>query len=199
MAGAIAVGALLATGSVHAAEYPDIPSEEASPQRDDTATDDKTSLDTLYSRLENAESPKRAKAIAQRIERQWLQSASPTVDLLITRAMALTREEQYDLALAILDAVVVAAPDFAEGWNRRAMVHFQKRDFRAALSDLQRVLSLEPRHFRAMQGLAVIFNEFGDKARALATYRRLLDVYPLQEEARDAVEELQTDVEGQDI
>jgi tetratricopeptide (TPR) repeat protein len=199
VAGAVVLAALLATGGVHAAEYPEIPSEESAPERDDMAADDKTSLDALYRRLENAKSAKRAKVIAQRIERQWLESGSPTTELLISRAMVLTRAEQYDPALALLDAVVVAAPDFAEAWNRRAMVHFQKRDFRAALSDLQRVLSLEPRHFRAMQGLAAIFTEFGDKARALAIYQRLLEVYPQQEEARDAVEDLQPEVEGQDI
>jgi tetratricopeptide (TPR) repeat protein len=156
-------------------------------------------LDTLYQRLEQAETPERAKAVAKSIQRVWRSSGSPTLDLLLARATSLISAEQYNLALAILDTVVISEPEFAEGWSQRAMVHFQKRDFRAALRDLRRVLSLEPKHYRAMQGVAVILNEFGQKERALQAYRRVLEVYPLKKEARDAVDELRREVEGQDI
>jgi len=156
-------------------------------------------LEALYQRLEQAETPELAKSVAQNIERLWRSSDSASIDLLLVRAMSLIRNEEYNLALAILDTVVIAAPDFAEGWSQRAMVHFQKREFRAALQDLRRVLALEPRHYRAMQGVAVILNEFGEKERALKAYRRVLDVYPLKKEARDAVNELRREVEGQDI
>jgi tetratricopeptide (TPR) repeat protein len=156
-------------------------------------------LEELYGRLEQAASERHAAMVAQRIESLWRQSGSPSIDLLLQRAMALISEEEYDLSLALLDTVVVAEPDFAEGWSQRAMAHFQQRNFRAALSDLRRVLKLEPRHFRAMQGVAVIFNEFGEKERALKAYRRVLDVYPHKKEAREAVKNLVSDVEGQDI
>jgi len=156
-------------------------------------------LDTLYQRLQQAETPQRAKSVAQQIQRIWRSSDSPSTDLLLARAMSLISSEEYSLALAILDTVVISEPEFAEGWSQRAMVHFQKRDFRAALRDLRRVLALDPKHYRAMQGVAVILNEFGEKERALKAYRRVLEVYPLKKEAREAVEELRRDVEGQDI
>jgi len=156
-------------------------------------------LTTLYQRLEEAPSERHAEIVARRIESLWRESGSASIDLLLQRAMALISAEEYDLALAILDTVVVAAPEFSEGWSQRAMAYFQKRDFRAALRDLRRVLALEPRHFRAMQGVAVIFNEFGEKQRALKAYRRVLDVYPRKKEAREAIESLEREVEGQDI
>lgn len=156
-------------------------------------------LDNLYRRLEQAASERHAAIVAQRIESLWRESGSASIDLLLQRAMALISAEEYDLALAILDTVVVAAPEFSEGWSQRAMAYFQKRDFRAALHDLRRVLSLEPRHFRAMQGVAVIFNEFGEKERALKAYRRVLDIYPHKKEAREAINNLVREVEGQDI
>ena len=156
-------------------------------------------LDTLYQRLQQAETSDRAEAVAESIRRIWRNSGSPSIDLLVARATSLIRAEEYNLALAILDTAVVSEPTFAEGWSQRAMVYFQKRDFRAALRDLRRVLALEPKHFRAMHGVAVILNEFGEKERALQAYRRALEIYPLNSEARDAVEELQREVEGQDI
>jgi len=181
-------------------EFPQAPPVE-DPSVDPQASppDHKGLLEALYQRLEQAETPELAKAVAQNIERLWRSSDSASINLLLVRAMSLIRNEEYNLALAILDTVVIAAPDFAEGWSQRAMVHFQKREFRAALQDLRRVLALEPRHYRAMQGVAVILNEFGEKERALKAYRRVLDVYPLKKEARDAVNELRREVEGQDI
>jgi tetratricopeptide (TPR) repeat protein len=166
---------------------------------EEIAPDREVLLDTLYQRLQQAETPELAQAVAQSIQRVWRSSGSPTADLLLARAMSLISAQEHTLALAILDTVVVAQPEFAEGWSQRAMVHFQRRDFGSALSDLRRVLTIEPRHFRAMQGVAVILNEFGEKERALQAYRRVLDVYPLKQEARDAVEELRREVEGQDI
>lgn len=166
---------------------------------DSIAPDREVLLETLYQRLQQAETPERAKAVAQSIERVWRASGSPSIDLLLARAMSLISAEEHNLALAILDTVVISEPGFAEGWSQRAMVHFQKRDFRAALRDLRRVLSINPNHYRAMQGVAVILNEFGEKERALNAYRRVLDVYPLKKEAREAVEELRREVEGQDI
>lgn len=163
------------------------------------APDREVLLDTLYQRLQQAETPELAQAVAQSIQRVWRSSGSPTADLLLARAMSLISAQEHTLALAILDTVVVAQPEFAEGWSQRAMVHFQRRDFGSALRDLRRVLMIEPRHFRAMQGVAVILNEFGEKERALQAYRRVLEVYPLKKEARDAVEELRREVEGQDI
>jgi tetratricopeptide (TPR) repeat protein len=204
LAAAVAVAAVCGPAGVSA--QPTNPGPSLPPGAEDgvidpesIAPDREVLLDTLYQRLEQAETPERARAIAQNIQRVWRSSGSPTVDLLLARAMSLISAEEYALSLAILDTVVISEPEFAEGWSQRAMVHFQKRDFRAALSDLRRVLALEPRHFRAMQGVAVILNEFGEKERALQAYRRVLDIYPLKKEALDAVEELRREVEGQDI
>ena len=204
LAAAVAVAAVCGPAGVSA--QPTNPGPSLPPGAEDgvidpesIAPDREVLLDTLYQRLEQAETPERARAVAQNIQRVWRSSGSPTVDLLLARAMSLISAEEDVLSLAILDTVVSSEPEFAEGWSQRAMVHFQKRDFRAALSDLRRVLALEPRHFRAMQGVAVILNEFGEKERALQAYRRVLDIYPLKKEALDAVEELRREVEGQDI
>lgn len=196
----VAVAAFAFNGMPASAFAPDDPpSEESLAEPEEGAPDKEALLDTLYQRLQQADTPERAKAVAQRIERAWRTSGSATADLLLARAMALISAEEYNLALAILDTVVVSDPDFAEGWSQRAMAHFQKRDFSAALSDLRRVLALEPKHYRAMQGVAVILNEFGEKERALQAYRRVLEIYPTKKEALEAVDELKREVEGQDI
>ena len=127
----------------------------------------------------------------------WLYSGSPTVDLLFGRAMQAVAGKNYDRALRFLDHVVEQAPDFTEGWSRRAFVHFQLNEVGLALGDLRRALALDPCHFKALDGLAQVLRDIGEKGAALAVLRRLADVHPHWAGTEKAIEELAREVEGQ--
>ena len=73
----------------------------------------------------------------------------------MTRATQATVEKKVDLARQLFDAIVDLAPDYAEGFARRAYFHYQQNDTTSALGDLRRALALEPNHFRALDGLSV--------------------------------------------
>ena len=77
-------------------------------------------LSDLYALLATADDEDSAKAIAEAIERIWLHSGSPTIDLLMERSMKAVTEKNQELALKLLDHIVELAPDFTEAWNRRA-------------------------------------------------------------------------------
>jgi tetratricopeptide (TPR) repeat protein len=156
-------------------------------------------LSDLYALLATAEDENSAKAVAEAIERVWQHSGSPTVDLLMERAMQAVGEEKLDLAIKLLDHVVALAPDFTEGWNRRAYAYFVRNDVEHALGDLRRALALDPNHFKALEGLAQIMREIGEKKAALKAYRQLLSVHPYWPGAQQAIEELERDVDGQGI
>jgi Flp pilus assembly protein TadD len=72
-------------------------------------------------------------------------------------------------------------------------------NYTEALRDLNETLQLEPRHFGALGGLALLLNELGDKEGALSAYRKVLKVYPHLPGAQEAVEQLSEEVEGQGI
>ena len=72
-------------------------------------------------------------------------------------------------------------------------------DYSAALSDLEHVLRLEPRHFNALAGLAVMLEDLGDKKGALDAYRRALALDPWLEGVPDRIKHLEPDVEGRGI
>jgi len=156
-------------------------------------------LEDLYGRLSGAGDEESAKLIAEAIEKIWMRSGSDTVDLLMQRSTQMVQDEELDTALDILDSVVAIAPDYAEGWNQRATVFFIRRDYRRSLDDLRHVLALEPRHFKAISGLGLIMQEFGDKEAALKAFRKALEIYPQLTNTQQLEHELARDVEGQGI
>jgi tetratricopeptide (TPR) repeat protein len=164
-----------------------------------TPAEREKTLSDLYALLATADDEEAAKAITDAIERVWLHSGSATVDLLMERSIKAMSEKKVDLAQKLLDAVVDLAPDFTEGWNRRAYVYFVQNDVEHALGDLRRALALDPNHFKALDGLAQILREIGQKKSALKAFKQLLDVHPYWSGAKQAVEELEREVEGQDL
>ena len=179
------------------------PSAPSAPQRGSTlpktpAEREKTLAD-LYALLATADDEETAKAITDAIERVWLHSGSATVDLLMERSIKAMSDKKVDLALKLLDHVVDLAPDYTEAWNRRAYVHFVRNDIERALGDLRRTLALDPHHFKALDGLGQIMREIGQKKAALRAFKELLDVHPYWSGAKQAVEELEREVDGQGI
>ena len=156
-------------------------------------------LASLYERLGQAENAENAAPIARTIEELWLTSGSDTVDVLMSRVFTLVQGKNYGQAIEILDSITSIAPDFAEGWNQRATVYFLKRDYDRSLKDLRQVLALDSSHFKAINGLALILQELGDKSAALKAYRKALEVHPHLGGASQAIKELEREVEGQGI
>jgi len=64
---------------------------------------------------------------------------------------------------------------------------------------LQKAVMLNPRQFAALNELADMLEDYGDKAGALKLYRRALDLDPQMEGAVQKVRELTQSVEGRDI
>jgi tetratricopeptide (TPR) repeat protein len=156
-------------------------------------------LDFLFGALKVAPDETSAKAIEDRIWAMWTGSGNETTNLLMSRAKKAIDDEDYDLALRVLGAVIEIKPDFTEAWNRRATVYFMKRDYTNSLADIGKVLTREPRHFGALSGLGLIMQEIGDDKLALDAYRKALDVYPRLKGMEEKVKTLKEKVEGRDI
>lgn len=144
-------------------------------------------LDELFAQLKKARDARYARTIADGIWSNWFQSGSATVDLMFGWADDAFKEKKYNVALDFLDQVVLRAPDFAEGWNRRATVHYAMDNFAKAMTDIEAVLEIEPRHFGALAGMASILERTDRKQAALDVWMRALDVYPAMDSAQQAV------------
>jgi tetratricopeptide (TPR) repeat protein len=140
-----------------------------------------------------------AKYVENRIWALWLAAGGDTGNLLMSRVKTAMDGKELDLALKLLDAVVDFRPDYVEAWNRRATVHYMKKDFGNALADIREVLIREPRHFGALSGLGMILQEVGDEKHALEAFRRAVAVHPHLERIPDLVKKLTESVEGRTL
>ena len=171
------------------------PKDLPHPQRGDRTRN----LDFLFAALKAAPDADSAKQVENRIWALWMASGSDTANLLMSRAKTAIEASDLDLALELLDAIVKIKPDYIEVWNRRATIHYMRKEFGQALLDIQQVLIREPRHFGALSGLGMILQEFGDEKRALDVFRRALEVHPHLQRIPDMVKGLTEKVEGRDI
>jgi len=156
-------------------------------------------LDFLFGALKAAPDADSAKLVEGRIWALWLASGSDTANLLMSRVKAATDTNELDLALQLLDSVVKLKPDYVEAWNRRATIHYMRKEFGESLDDIRQVLSREPRHFGAMSGLGMILQEFGEDKQALDVFRRALEIHPNLQRIPDLVKSLSEKVEGRAI
>jgi tetratricopeptide (TPR) repeat protein len=156
-------------------------------------------LDFLFGALKAAPDEASAKHVEGRIWAQWTATKSDTTSVLMTRARSAIEKKQPDVAIKLLDAVVKLKPDYVEGWNRRAMMHYMQNDYEKSLLDIREVLAREPRHFGALAGLGMIMQEFGDEKRALEAFRKAVEINPYLEKVPDLVKSLTEKVEGRPI
>ncbi len=156
-------------------------------------------LDQLFFQLQDVDEPREARLIEQMIWGVWLESKSPTLELLMGRVVNAMGQQKYGEALELLHSVVAIAPDYAEGWNKRATVYFLMGQYDDSIADVERTLDLEPRHFGALSGLGLIYMRLQKEADALDAFERALIVNPHLGQAKAAVKRLRPAVKGKDI
>ena len=203
----VAVLALLSAAALAQSAQPPVPPpgaaiEPMQPPKDlpRAQRGDRTrNLDFLFGALKAAPDADSAKQVEARIWALWMASGSDTANLLMSRVKTATDGNELDLALQLLDSIVKLKPDYIEAWNRRATIHYMRKEYGDSLNDIRQVLSREPRHFGAMSGLGMILQEFGEDKQALEVFRRALDVHPNLQRIPDLVKSLSEKVEGRGI
>lgn len=149
----------------------------------------------ILAELQDAD-PAAAKRLESELRMVWDRSGSAAMDLLLTRGRDALEREDWKVAVEHFTALIDHAPGFAEGWHMRATAFFRLDMLGPALSDLERALALNPDHFEAIGGLAVILEKLGMSEEAYDAYSRVLVLHPHYQKAKDALERLETEVNG---
>lgn len=136
------------------------------------------SLDNLFVALKRAPDAASAQPIVDQIWARWTHPEDAVLADRMDEVLALRGIGHLTLVLERLDEIVADYPDYAEGWNQRATVHFLLNDHDASLADIEKTLALEPRHFGALSGRAMIYLGQGKRALALKDMSRALQLHP---------------------
>ena len=155
-----------------------------------------TPLDELYQELGRADEGTYLR-IERQIITQWENSGSAAMDLLLRRGKDALEDGAPDVAVDHFTALIDHAPEFSEGYYGRASAFYLLGRIGPALNDLRQALALNPRHFEAMRGLALIMEELERPDDALEVYEMVLAINPNAQEALDGVARLELQLEGQ--
>jgi tetratricopeptide (TPR) repeat protein len=167
----------------------------------DTARADQNDprLEALFQELRVVTGYLKARTLEQQIWTIWSASSNPEVNRLMDDGVTAMATQDYRTALTDFTKVIEIAPDFAEGWNKRATVLWLVGDPEGSLADVNQTLSLEPRHFGALAGLGHIYTDLDREEDALSAYERALAVNPHMPGVIDRVEQLKQRLKENEI
>ena len=147
-------------------------------------------LDALFARLRGAASDRERALTENRIWKHWYAHEDAEATDTMRTVMAALESGDWKGAQETLDSLVERWPDWAEGWNKRATLHFMEDREAESLEDIARTLEREPRHFGALSGLGQICLHAGEMTSALMAFERVLAIDPGLEDVQQAVKML---------
>lgn len=110
--------------------------------------------------------------------RIWCRSGSPQIDRLLRQGIEAMERRDLGEARALFTTIIERAPDFAEGWNKRATLRYMAEDFAGSIADCEETLARNPTHFGALSGQGLCHMALGQYREAVALFRRVLAVHP---------------------
>jgi len=156
-------------------------------------------LDSLFADLQKATGTLQAQTITEQIWAIWTASDNPEVNRLMSEGIDAMSTQDYKTALADFTKMISVAPDFAEGWNKRATVLWLLHDYEGSMADVDKTLALEPRHFGALWGLGTMDAALNHDEEAIAAFQKALAVNPHMEGVPEQIEMLKQRIKDKQI
>jgi tetratricopeptide (TPR) repeat protein len=155
-------------------------------------------LAALFESLASATSGQQAAPIEQRIWQLWVDAEDDAVDRVMAVGIHAMASGDAAVALESFNSAVAEKPDFAEAWNKRATLNYLLQRYAESVADIERTLELEPRHFGALSGLALIRERQNRPFEALEALERASQIHPQLPNLREWIDRL-TDQLGEPI
>lgn len=108
----------------------------------------------------------------------WFRSGDESVDDLLRKGTGYIKQKQYVEAINLLTEVTHIAPEFAEGYNQRAIAYFMLEEWEQSIDDCQKVVALNPVHFGALAGMGQCHLRLGNLREALEAFQQALEIHP---------------------
>ena len=156
----------------------------------------KNTTNELLDRLAQASSNQEAENIRRKIWVQWIYDIPNNFKPKLEIALDKFYNRNLKSAEEVFSELLQERPLYMEGWNKRATIRFMRGNLNGSLSDIDEVLALEPRHFGALSGLAMISVNQKKYNQALSTYRKLKKIDPNNSDANRFIPMLESLILG---
>lgn len=127
---------------------------------------------------------------AQALWQVWHRSGNAVVDERLQAGIGAMNRRALEEALNVFTEVIDMAPDFAEGYNKRATVYYMLEMFEESLDDCVRTLELNPIHFGALSGSGLVYLGLRNPVKALEFFKRAIAVNPNMPSVRQNIEDI---------
>ncbi|MBK4731849.1 tetratricopeptide repeat protein [Oxynema sp. CENA135] len=136
-----------------------------------------SSIERLLEDLKNPDEAIRNRA-TQELWRIWFYQKGVSGVEILQRCEGLIDSGDLKAAEMMLTDLIRDRPDFAEAWNRRAVLYYTMGRYRQAIADCEKAIELNPIHFGALHGLGLCHASVGDYRAAIRAFRRALEIQP---------------------
>jgi len=136
----------------------------------------------LFAALAVAPDASEGRVLTSQIWSLWFRAPNEESAEVMTKALGHREAGMYVEAAEVLDSLVETEPGWAEAWNQRATIRYLLRDLDGSLADIDHVLEIEPKHFGALSGQALILMHQGKMEAGQLVLRKAVEIDPFLSE-----------------
>ena len=156
-------------------------------------------LDEFFENLRTTTSEQEARDTERAIWAIWHNPGDESLRKLYRQGQNLMSAGRLTEAQNTFSELIIRAPGFAEAWNQRATAFYFSNDYDASLADIDHTLTLEPRHYGALFGKALIFTALTKYAKVAAALDEVERINPHARGIARLRSQIESGMSSQDI
>ena len=157
-------------------------------------------LNELFLKLETEQNIITASKIESKIWKLWTTHPSePTLTELLAEGSYYMSQNQLANAHEMFSKAIELDPNWAEAWNKRATVLYLMGKYELSQNDIDKVLSLEERHFGALSGQGLVQSALKNYQLAIDSYIEAHKIYPAMESPMIMIERLKKLIKNETV
>ena len=157
-------------------------------------------IDRLFTQLKSALNFENSKKIEDEIWNIWTTHPSKdNLTKLLTDGSFAMMKNNLDTALNKFSEAIELDPNWAEAWNKRATVLYLMGKYELSQADIDRVLTIEKRHFGALAGQGLVQTALKNYQKAIESYIEAHKIHPFMKSPIIMIEQLKLQIKKETI
>ena len=132
----------------------------------------------LIAKAQGTDNRNEGRRVSGEMWQVWLRAPDEAAQAVLDAGLAKRDAFVFAGALKEFDKLAEYCPDYAEGFNQRAYIHFLREDYARALPDLDIAVALNPYHVAALSGRALTLMKLGRTAEARTQMLAAVELNP---------------------